>query len=324
MQIPDIPKDEQLRLSNLRSLGILDSDAEERFDRVTRLAQRMFDVPIALVSLVDESRQWFKSCLGLEVRETPRDISFCGHAILGAEPFIVPDASLDQRFADNPLVTGPPNIRFYAGVPLAYGDGTKMGTLCIIDQRPHDLSERDLEALVDLAKMAEYELLATHIASVDELTQLFNRRGFIRQAQHQLTVSHLVKETFSLVYMDLNLFKPINDQFGHDEGDRALQQFAALMRENFRSSDILCRLGGDEFVVFMPGINLKTAKQVMARFKRAIEHYNQTALHEYDLLYSAGFAVTNSAERKLIDTLLKEADRSMYAAKQQTPSIDFK
>ncbi|RBO80226.1 sensor domain-containing diguanylate cyclase [Marinomonas aquiplantarum] len=323
MQTPDIPIDEELRLSNLRSLGILDTDAEERFDRVTRLAQRMFDVPIALVSLVDESRQWFKSCLGLEVRETPRDISFCGHAILGSEPFIVPDASLDQRFADNPLVTGPPNVRFYAGVPLAYGDGTKMGTLCIIDQRPHYLSEQDLEALVDLAKMAEYELLATHIASVDELTQLFNRRGFIRQTQHQLTIPYLVKETFSLVYMDLNLFKPINDRFGHDEGDRALQQFAALMRENFRSSDVLSRLGGDEFVVFMPGINLETAKQVLARFKCAVEHYNQTSSHEYDLLYTAGFAVTDSAERKSIDTLLKEADQSMYAAKQN-PSAESK
>ncbi|KZN13082.1 sensor domain-containing diguanylate cyclase [Marinomonas sp. TW1] len=324
MQIPDLPEDETLRLSNLRSLGILDTDAEERFDRVTRLAQRMFDVPIALVSLVDESRQWLKSCLGLEIREASRDISFCGHAILGSEPFIIPDASLDPRFADNPLVTGPPNIRFYAGVPLAYGDGTKMGTLCIIDQRPHDLSGQDLEALVDLAKMAEYELLATHIASVDELTQLLNRRGFIRQAQHQLTIPYALTETFSLVYMDLNLFKPINDRFGHDEGDRALRQFAALMQENFRSADILCRLGGDEFVVFMPGIDLKTAKQVIARFKRTVEQYNQASLHKYDLLYSAGFAVTDSAERKSIDTLLKEADQSMYVAKQQNPSTDFK
>ena len=98
-----IPPDEALRLETLRRLSLLDSEAEERFDRLTRMARRVFNVPIALVSLVDEDRQWFKSCIGLEVRETARDISFCGHAIMGNETFIVPDASQDPRFADNPL-----------------------------------------------------------------------------------------------------------------------------------------------------------------------------------------------------------------------------
>ncbi len=103
-----IPPDEALRLETLRRLSLLDSEAEERFDRLTRMARRVFNVPIALVSLVDEDRQWFKSCIGLEVRETARDISFCGHAIMGNETFIVPDASQDPRFADNPLVVGGP------------------------------------------------------------------------------------------------------------------------------------------------------------------------------------------------------------------------
>ena len=118
MQTPVIPKDEEERLRALRLLNILDTSDEERFDRLTRLAKRMFGVPIALVSLVDENRQWFKSCIGLEVRETPRDISFCGHSILGDDIFIVNDASSDVRFSDNPLVTDDPNIRFYAGCPL--------------------------------------------------------------------------------------------------------------------------------------------------------------------------------------------------------------
>lgn len=131
---PPIPPDEQQRLAVLRSLHILDTPPEERFDRITRTAQRLFNVPIALISLIDAHRQWFKSCQGLPVSETPRGISFCGHAILADTPLIIPDALLDPRFADNPLVTGEPRIRFYAGDAADTGD-------CVLGQgraaRPH-------------------------------------------------------------------------------------------------------------------------------------------------------------------------------------------
>ena len=115
MKAPETPADEAKRLATLRALGVLDTAAEERFDRLTRMAKRLFRVPIALVSLVDENRQWFKSCMGLATNETSRDISFCGHAILGDDIFIIPDTLADARFADNPLVVGEPYIRFYAG-----------------------------------------------------------------------------------------------------------------------------------------------------------------------------------------------------------------
>lgn len=115
---PAFPLDEANRLATLRGLNILDTPPEERFDRLTRLAQQLINVPIAVVSLVDSNRQWFKSCQGLDASETPRNISFCGHAILDNELFVIPDALLDTRFSDNPLVTGAPNIRFYAGQPL--------------------------------------------------------------------------------------------------------------------------------------------------------------------------------------------------------------
>ena len=177
MKTPDTPQDEDARLKTLRSLNILDTSAEERFDRLTRIAKRMFDVPIALVSLVDEDRQWFKSCIGLSVRETPRDISFCGHAILGNEVFLIPDTLKDERFIDNPLVADEPNIRFYAGCPLRFPDGSMLGTLCIIDQKPRNLDEEDLEALKDLASTAERELAAVQMATTDELTNIPNRRG---------------------------------------------------------------------------------------------------------------------------------------------------
>ena len=156
MKKPDIPQNEESRLKTLRSLSILDTPPEQRFDRLTRMAKRMFSVPIVLVSLIDEDRQWFKSSVGLSVRETGRDISFCGHSILGNDIFIIPNAVDDERFADNPLVLDDPNIRFYAGCPLRAPNGDKMGTLCIIDREPRELGEKDLETLRDLASMVEH------------------------------------------------------------------------------------------------------------------------------------------------------------------------
>lgn len=151
MQSPAIADNEQERLQALHELELLDTQAEERFDRLTRLARQLFDVPIALVSLVDAERQWFKSRQGLDVCETGRDVSFCGHAILGEEIFEIGDASKDPRFADNPLVTGAAQIRFYAGAPLMTSKGYVIGTLCIIDSRPRQLSAAERVALRDLA-----------------------------------------------------------------------------------------------------------------------------------------------------------------------------
>ena len=155
---PAIPIDEGKRLVSLRRLNILDSAPEERFDRITRLAQSMFNVPIALVSLVDSNRQWFKSCQGLGATETPRNISFCGHAIHDDVALVIPDALQDARFADNPLVVNAPFIRFYAGQPLKMLDGSRVGTLCIIDTVPHQLSQTELTSLRDLGRIVESEL----------------------------------------------------------------------------------------------------------------------------------------------------------------------
>jgi len=154
-----IPQDEERRIASLRELGILDTEPEERFDRITRLAAALFDVPVALVSLVDENRQWFKSCHGLSANETSRDISFCAHVVHSREPMIVPDTFQDTRFADNPLVIGSPRIRFYAGYPLILDDGSCIGSLCLIDTRPRSLEGADLERWRDLANLAVRELL---------------------------------------------------------------------------------------------------------------------------------------------------------------------
>jgi CheY-like chemotaxis protein len=153
-----LPPDEDKRLAALRGLSILDTQPEERFDRITRLAAAIGNVPIVMVSLVDENRQWFKSCLGLGNRETSRELSFCAHAVSGRTPVIVPDTLLDNRFADNLLVVGEPRIRFYAGFPVFHTDGSCLGTLCLIDTRPRQFPKETLQRFEDLASLVQREL----------------------------------------------------------------------------------------------------------------------------------------------------------------------
>jgi GAF domain-containing protein len=157
-QIARLPADEEVRLAELRRRGLLDTPPEERFDRITRMAAAAFDVPVALISLIAADRQWFKSSCGIEVRESAREESFCAHAIVDREPLVVADALLDDRFAENPLVSGPLGIRFYAGHPLILSGGACIGTLCIVDRRPRDLDLQRLALLKDLADLAIEEI----------------------------------------------------------------------------------------------------------------------------------------------------------------------
>jgi len=177
MEKPKKPADEARRLEALRGLGILDTAPEERFDRLTRLAQSLLGAPTAFVSLVDAERAWFKSRQGLDLKETARDLSFCGHAVLGTEPFIVLDAEKDPRFADNPLVAAAPNIRFYAGVPLRLSSGETMGALCVADRIPRTLDPRRIQLLRDLAVLAAHELegatLDVALSSIKEQEEKF-------------------------------------------------------------------------------------------------------------------------------------------------------
>jgi phosphoribosyl 1,2-cyclic phosphodiesterase len=159
-QAAALPLDETERLNALRNLGILDTEPEARFDRYTEMACSTFDVPIALITIVDADRQWFKSYRGIDIRETPRDQSMCAHAILQDDIFTITDTFTDDRFADNPTVLGP-HLRFYAGVPLTLPDGHKVGTLCIVDHHPRVLNHDELERLRQLGQMVEAELEQT-------------------------------------------------------------------------------------------------------------------------------------------------------------------
>lgn len=315
MTPPSIPANEQLRLDTLRALNILDTSAEERFDRLTRLARRLFGVPIALVSLVDANRQWFKSCIGLSSTESPREISFCGHAILDDGILMVPDALLDERFHDNPLVVDEPGIRFYAGCPLSVANGSKLGTLCLIDVEPREFGEEDRALLRDLARMAEQELAALQLATMDELTLLSNRRGFSVLAQHALNVCKRQDKPATLLFFDLDGFKGINDRFGHAEGDRALSVFASQLRQSLRDSDVIGRLGGDEFVALLTSTDAALCETTLARLKTAMDAINVQAARGYDIAFSVGSVQFDAARHDGTAALLAEADTAMYANK---------
>jgi phosphoribosyl 1,2-cyclic phosphodiesterase/CheY-like chemotaxis protein len=166
-----IPENEPARLTSLRALDLLDTEPEERFDRITRVATRLFNVPMATITLVDERRHWFKSFQGTGGREDPRDASLCAHVVSSREPMIVVDTLSDDRFADNPLVLGGPRIRFYAGYPLTLDDGSCIGTLCLLDTRPRTLEEPDLEGLRDLALIVMEQLQTLKVERTHRLSE---------------------------------------------------------------------------------------------------------------------------------------------------------
>jgi diguanylate cyclase (GGDEF)-like protein len=314
MKSPEKPPTEQMRLNTLHALKILDSPPEQRFDRLTRLAKWVFDVPIAVLSLVDKDRQWFKSVQGLDVSETPREISFCGHAILNHDIMVIPDALSDERFANNPLVTQTPHIRFYAGAPLVMPNGEVMGTLCLIDNKPRSFSAEDRQRLQDLAKIAEQELYVLQLGAVDELTMLANRRGFMDQSMRLIALSRRHHKPVTLLYFDLDHFKDINDRFGHAEGDHAIRAFACVLREVFRDTDVIGRLGGDEFAV-VSEIDQQDVSVILKRLEDVLATYNDHSKRGYKLMCSAGVASYDLGEEVTLDHLMERADGHMYKQK---------
>lgn len=321
MKVPDYPENEDVRVATLRSLSILDTEPEERFDRLTRIAKRLFGVPIALVSLVDMNRQWFKSCQGLAVTEMSRDISFCGHAILGNDIFMIADTLEDERFYDNPLVLNEPRIRFYAGVPLVVSNGIKVGTLCLIDREPRILSDEDRELLRDLGQMAAQELSSVQLATIDELTQISNRRGFSALAHHALNLCKRMNKPASLFFFDLDFFKEINDRYGHAEGDNALVNFSKILKESFRESDVVGRLGGDEFVALLTNANQTETQLILNRLEQVLKDFNSKQTDRgYSIVYSVGMVEFDPSRHHSINDLLVEGDRMMYAQKREKRS----
>ncbi|MBS0656858.1 MAG: GAF domain-containing protein [Verrucomicrobia bacterium] len=189
-----LPPDEADRLQALRQLDLLDTPADEKFDRIVKLAARLFNAPIVYVALLDANRQWFKSRIGMEPSETPRQTSFCGHAILQDQPMIIPDARRDLRFAGSPLVTAPPFVRFYAGQPLRGPGGHKVGTLCLLDSKPRTLSTDEIALLHDLGALVEHEFAMIEAMRQQQEAQRLRKTLEHRQREMQLLIEELQTE----------------------------------------------------------------------------------------------------------------------------------
>jgi len=279
------------------------------------MAQRLFGVEICLISLVDTNRQWFKSKQGLGVCETSREISFCGHTILGDEVFVVGDASSDPRFSDNPLVNSEPFIRFYAGCPVRGPGGHHIGTLCLIDGQPKGLSLEDQDTLRDLAAMVEDELKLVAEVTKDDLTQIANRRGFNVIAGQMLSLCRRTGANAELLFFDLNGFKQVNDSLGHQAGDSLLQHFAKLLMKCFRTADVVARIGGDEFVVLLTATD-GTSNKAMMRLEKFAKKECCEILQK--LAWSVGKIQFDPAHHRTVEDLLADADTRMYEDKARS------
>jgi diguanylate cyclase (GGDEF)-like protein len=328
-----MPDDEAERLAQLRALRLLDSPIEARFERITRLARRAFGVSISAISLLDSDRQWFKSIAGLAICETSREVSFCGHAILDDEVLVVNDAANDARFADNPLVVASPHIRFYAGCPLRGPGGAKLGTLCLIDREPRELSDEDRATLHDFAKIAEAEfrlnlvcgaqgeLLAeldrTRLqAAIDPLTRLWNRGAMNEIVRRELVTVRRAGKGVAFVMIDLDHFKRVNDTRGHATGDDVLRESAARMTGAIRTRDSLGRYGGEEFLAVIPEATRDEAAAVAERLRACLaQEAVATGTGPLAVTASLGLAWASAADPPSADVLLAAADAALYRAK---------
>jgi diguanylate cyclase (GGDEF)-like protein len=309
---PPVPSDESKRLQTLRDLRLLDTPPEERFDRVTRLAKQLFATEIALVSLVDADRQWFKSRQGLDAEETPRDISFCGHAIVDDDPLIVDDAAADPRFSDNPLVCGDPNIRFYAGHPVSAPDGSRIGTLCVIDSSPKQVTEEQKLLLAELARMVEEELIAANEATTDPTTGLSTRNGLVAIAGHLVSLCKRKREPLTLLMIQLENLDYIEARHGRYAGDTALVELAHLLKSSFRESDVVGRVAPDTFAILLPSTSLEGSIVARGRFDARLTARNADSSRAHDLNIELQAVAYDDTRHADADALVQEGEERAF------------
>ncbi len=299
------------RLRILGQYGILDTANEEPFERIAALARLIFDTPIVLISFVDERRQWFKTNIGVDFCETPREQAFCNETIRSDEVLVISDAERDIRTARNPLVTGNPHIRFYAGAPLVTPEKARLGSLCVIDREPRRFDERQKAILQSLAGLVMKEMELRRQSDQDWLTGAASRLAF--QATVERHVERAEPPAIGLISFDIDHFKQINDRFGHLAGDRVLIEVVDACRTVLRDSDVISRLGGEEFAVLLPGATPSSALAIAERLRQAIE---ASRCPEIDQTVTASFGVTmlEPSDQGLTDAL-RRADEALYRSK---------
>ena len=332
MIAPPVRSDEAHRLASLDATCLLFSPAEERFDRIARLVTRFFNVPYALVTLVDGKRQWFKAVQGFDGNETPREFSFCAHAIATGERMVVEDTLEDERFFDNPVVTGAPGIRAYAGEVIRSPDGAPLGTLCVLDVKPRHFSEIELDVLRDLAALVECEIERKRLndvqqellreldvvhreSALDPLTRTWNQDATLEILQRTAARAEKGSVGFAIAVIDIDRFRPVNERFGQPAGDGVLREMAARIRRVLRPSDAVGRYGGEEFVVVFPDCEMGPARDIAERIRREVAAAPmQVGRLAVNMTVSLGLAHWDPGSSLV--TLVENAEAAMLAAKE--------
>ena len=307
--------DESARLAALDAYDILDTSREEIFDRITRLARRVFSVQVSMVSFVDAHRRWFKSCVGSAAVEIPRGPTFCNYAVQTASELVVEDTLDDLRFCDNVLVTGAPYIRFYAGIPLRPNGGPVIGTFCIIDNEPRSFDQLEVNILRDLARMSEMALELRTLASVDSLTGAHTRRAFREEFERIRALGARHSQDVSLIALDIDHFKRVNDTYGHAAGDAVLKGVVDLCRNALRATDFIGRLGGEEFAIALPHAGRANAMKVAEQLRKTIEAASFDAGAEILRVTASLGVATQAGIAEDTDQMIARADKALYAAK---------
>lgn len=310
MEEPGLPQNEADRVETLQSLNILDTPRNDRFDRYTRISTRIFDMPVAVISLVDRYRQWFKSTDGFEGEETPRNISFCGHAILGDGVFEVRNTRRDPRFRDNPLVIEQPHIRYYAGAPLEAPNGHKLGTLCLIDRVPRQLSDEEKVMLKNLADMVVGEM----VNYVDTETGLDNRNALLL-AGRDCVDADTDEHKFSLVLFDIT--DVVAAQSDTEWDVLPGETFAKLLRHHFPDAQSIAYLGREDFCVlqkFDESFDEQKAISRLCEDSRAAIFADV----EYDSFSAYVGRIDYDPEKyTCVDDMLQEADELFFKREKQ-------
>ena len=314
---PLLSVDEALRLEALDRLDILDTPRDPAFQQLASLTESVFDVPVAIISLMDAHRQWYKAHTGLANEEAARPDTFCKHVIVSGEHMVVEDAALDPRFRDNPFVTGTSGIRFYAGVPLRAREGEVVGTVCAIDYRPRKWTVRETQILSDIAAIAMTTMeLSRHVAT-DDLTGCVARRVFMEESNRTFAAARRHSHSLSCVTFDLDHFKAVNDNHGHKAGELVLSGAANTVRSALRESDLFGRVGGEEFAILMPQTPLQGALDAAEKLRSALSS-NPIDVGPRKLNVTGSFGVA-TLDRGVSDfaALLAAADTAMYVSKHE-------
>jgi diguanylate cyclase (GGDEF)-like protein len=318
-----IPLDDDARVAALHRLGVLDQPPDVDLEVLTRLAVYVSGAGASVVNLIDAHRQWQAAATGLVPTESPREDSMCAHTVAEDAVVHVPDALGDARFFDNPYVTGRlGQVRMYVGIPLHDSEGYAVGSLCVVDNRVRVLSPEQLAALCDLAGQAELvlelrrqhgallDVLAEvdHMANHDPLTGLVNRRVLVDRLDLALSRAQRTGVPPTLFFCDVDQFKRVNDEHGHDAGDEVLVAVARHLQSLVRPHDTVARLGGDEFVVVCEDLDAAGREAVAGRLRGGVP-----GRHPVRLSVGAWTPPVPSTASEA----LRAADERMYADKQR-------